>query len=108
MPRVQRAPAMRSSRNAGTSRKRNCATTSATRTAIGLRRRRGSEMGCVFRPKDRAIWWIRYRRAGKSYYESSESARKGDAVDLLRRREGKIAEGVPVTPKMGRLTFDDA
>jgi len=31
-----------------------------------------------------------------------------DAVDLLRRREGKIAEGVPVTPKVVRVTFEDA
>jgi integrase len=64
-------------------------------------------MGCVFRPKDRAVWWIKYRRGGKPYYESSDSTRKRDAVDLLRCREGKIAEGVPVTPKIGRLTFED-
>jgi integrase len=65
-------------------------------------------MGCVYRPKDRAVWWVKYRRAGKTYYESSESARKRDAIDLLRRREGKIADGLPVTPKIGRLTFDEA
>ena len=65
-------------------------------------------MGCVFRPKDRNTWWVKYRRGGKPYYESSHSTRKKDAVDLLRKREGKIADGVPVTPAMFKLAFDDA
>lgn len=65
-------------------------------------------MGCVFRPKDRAVWWIKYRRAGKTYYESSESIKKGDAKTLLDLRQGKIAEGVAVTPKVGRTTFTEA
>ncbi len=65
-------------------------------------------MGCVYRPKDRNIWWVKYRRAGKVYYESSESTRKGDATDLLRLREGDIAHGKPVTPTMGRMTFEEA
>ena len=47
-------------------------------------------MGCVYRPKDRNVWWIKYRRGGKNYYESSESTRKKDATDLLRDREGDI------------------
>lgn len=65
-------------------------------------------MGCVYRPKDRDIWWIKYRRAGKAYYESSESTKKGAAIDLLKLREGDIAHGKPVTSKIGRLTFKDA
>lgn len=65
-------------------------------------------MGCVFRPKDRNVWWVKYRRAGKTYYESSKSTRKGDATDLLRLREGDIAHGKPVTPKIGKLTFEEA
>ena len=54
------------------------------------------------------IWWVRYYRVGKRYEESSRSVKKGDAIDLLRRREGAIADGVPVTPKVGRLLFDEA
>ena len=53
-------------------------------------------------------WWIRYCRNGRRYEESAHSARKGDAIDLLRRREGDIARGVPVTPKLGRLRFEEA
>ena len=51
---------------------------------------------------------------GKQYCESSRNRSAGikgayaDAVRLLNLREGKVAEGVPVTPKIGKLTFDDA
>jgi integrase len=54
------------------------------------------------------MWWIRYYRAGRRFEESTGSDKKGAAVELLRLREGKIAEGVPVTPKIGRLRFEEA
>ncbi len=54
------------------------------------------------------VWWIRYYRAGKRHEESSGSAKKGVAVDLLRLREGDVAKGVPVSAKIGRLRFEEA
>ena len=39
---------------------------------------------------------------------SSGSDRRKDATDLLRRREGDSARGLPVTPKVGRVTFEEA
>lgn len=54
------------------------------------------------------IWWIRYCRNGRRYEESTRSKKKGDAVNLLKLREGDSAKGLPVTPAIGRLTFDDA
>src|SRR5215212_2220754 len=54
------------------------------------------------------IWWIRYYRNGRRYEESSGSEKKGAARDLLKIREGDGARGVPVTPKIGRLRFDEA
>jgi integrase len=54
------------------------------------------------------IWWIRYCRSGKRYEESSRSDKKGVALDLLRRREGAVADGIPVTAKIGRFRFDEA
>lgn len=63
-------------------------------------------MGQIRRRGNR--WWIRYSRNGKRYDESSGSVRKGDAVALLKLREGDIAKGVAVTPQIGRLRFDEA
>jgi integrase len=54
------------------------------------------------------IWWVRYSRNGRRYEESSRSAKKTDAITLLKMREGDGAHGVPVTPQIGRLRFEDA
>ena len=53
------------------------------------------------------ILWIKYYRNGKAYRESSGSAKESDAKRLLRLREGDIARGVPITPKVGRMKFDE-
>ena len=53
------------------------------------------------------IYWIKYYRNGRAFYESSGSRKEGDAKLLLRLREGDIAKGIPVTPKVGRLRFDE-
>jgi integrase len=54
------------------------------------------------------VWWVRYYRDGRRFEESARSTKRDDAVRLLRVREGDIAKGMPVTPKIGRLRFDDA
>lgn len=54
------------------------------------------------------IWWIRYYRNGQRHEESSGSSKKEVARDLLRSREGKIAEGVPITAQISRFRFEDA
>ena len=56
----------------------------------------------------RQIWWIRYYRNGKRFEQSTKSEKWEDARDELRRVEGDISNGVPVTPKIGRLTLQDA
>jgi integrase len=54
------------------------------------------------------VWWIRYYRGGRRFEESSGSDKKGVAIELLRIREGDGAHGLPVTPKIGRLRFEEA
>ncbi len=54
------------------------------------------------------VWWIRHYRNGQRFEESSGSAKKGDAITLLKLREGDGAHGLPVTPKIGRLRFEEA
>jgi len=67
-------------------------------------------MGTIYRRKWRDkdgnvkegnIWWIKYSRHGKPYYESSRSSKEKDAIRLLRKREGEIAEG-----KIPGVVFD--
>jgi len=54
------------------------------------------------------IWWIRYYKNGRRHEESSGSTKEGEAKSLLRLREGDIERGVAVTPKVGRIRFDEA
>ena len=63
-------------------------------------------MGCIY--KRGRIYWIKYSRGGRGYYESSGSRKHGDAKRLLRLREGAIERGLPVTPRVGRVTFEEA
>ena len=51
--------------------------------------------------------WIKYYRNGRAFYESSGSRKEGDAKLPLYLREGGIAKGVPVTPKVGGLRFGE-
>lgn len=64
-------------------------------------------MGCVY--SRGAIKWIKYRGVdGRLHYESSGSEKVKVAERLLKLREGDIEHGVPVTPKIGRVTFNEA
>jgi len=54
------------------------------------------------------VWWIRYYVDGHRYEESSGSKLKREATTLLRQREGDLSKGLPVSPKVGRLTFTQA
>ncbi len=58
--------------------------------------------------KQQNVWWIRYYRDGRRHEESSHTTKKGEAQRLLKVREGKVAEGVPVSAKVGRLRFQEA
>ncbi len=53
-------------------------------------------------------WWIRYYRNGQRFEESARTDKWEDARDLLRKKEGAIADGAPMTSKIGRVRFEDA
>lgn len=55
-----------------------------------------------------SIWWMRYYRNGRRIEESSGFKKHEDARDLMKTREGAIANGVAITPQSTKLTFDDA
>ena len=58
-------------------------------------------MGCIYQRG--RVYWIKYSREGRAYYESSGSRKHEDAKRLLRLREGDIERGVAVTPRVGRI-----
>lgn len=55
------------------------------------------------------IWWIRYYDGrGKRHEESTHTDKQTVAEELLKLREGDRAKGIPITPAIGRLRFDEA
>src|SRR5262245_65027857 len=65
-------------------------------------------MGCIYRRGKQGWYSILYYLCGKRYVESTGSASYENAKTLLRRREGDIARGIPVTPAVGKLRFEQA
>src|SRR5918993_1788786 len=63
-------------------------------------------MGMTY--KRGAVWWVKYYRNGRPIRESSRSTKESDAINLLKIREGDIAHGLPVNPKLNRICFDEA
>jgi integrase len=53
-------------------------------------------------------WWIKYRASGRWHFESSGSADKDVARSLLDTRRGQRASGLPVLPRLDRVTYADA
>lgn len=54
-----------------------------------------------------AIWWIKYYRNGKPYFESTKSKKETDAKKLLKKREGEISEGKLPGVYFERTRFED-
>jgi hypothetical protein len=73
-------------------------------------------MGCIYRRKKKQAdgtmvstgpYWMKYYRNGSPFCESTHTERKSDAERELKKREGDIARGVPITSKVGRVLFDE-
>ena len=65
-------------------------------------------MGTIYRQKNRHNWMIKYYRNGRPIVESSGTDDKTEAKTLLKVREGDIAKGLPLGPKVGRIRFEEA
>ena len=85
-----------------------CTTCGGRRLARKADRAACETAGHAIEVRQSPVWWIKYVRGGKAYAESSESKLKGEAKALLQQREGDIAHGKPVTPKIGRLKYEEA
>ena len=53
------------------------------------------------------IYWLKYYRNGKPYYETTKSTKETEAKRLLKNREGEISEGKLPGIYFDRIRFDD-
>src|SRR5262245_11315528 len=52
--------------------------------------------------------WIKYIQNGRPIRESTGTTKETVARRMLRAREGDVEHGIPINPKMGRITFEEA
>ena len=65
-------------------------------------------MGTIYsRPHSRFLW-IKFYHDGRPVFESTKTASEKEAKGILRVREGAIAKGEPIAPRLDRITYDDA
>ncbi len=74
-------------------------------------------MGSLYRRKQKladGTWrelptiWIKYYQGGRAVRESTGTTKETVARRMLRVREGDVERGIPITPKSGRVTFEEA
>lgn len=53
------------------------------------------------------VFWVKYYRAGKPYFESSKSTRETVAKKILRLREGQIAKGEFPGLRVEKIRFEE-
>ena len=52
--------------------------------------------------------WIKYYQDGRAIRESTGTTKETVARRMLRTREGDVEHGIPINPRVGRVTFDEA
>lgn len=62
-------------------------------------------MGMIYKRGN--VWWLKYYRDGKPYYESAKTAKETEARRLLKKREGEISEGKLPGVIASRVRFDE-
>jgi integrase len=65
-------------------------------------------MGTVYSRKRSPYLWIKYYQHGRPVRESTGTRNETVARRMLRAREGDVERGIPIDPKVGRITFHEA
>jgi len=62
-------------------------------------------MGSLYRRGN--IWWIKYYRNGRPIRESTGTDKQTEAKRFLKLREGDVAQGRLVIPRVERIRFEE-
>src|SRR5215471_1152803 len=66
-------------------------------------------MGSIYRQKGKGPnWIIKYYRDGRPVVEHTETDNYKKAEKILKKREVAVDDGVPLTPSVGRVRFEEA
>jgi integrase len=65
-------------------------------------------MGSIYKRPNSPYLWIKYYQHGRPVRESTGTTKETVARRILRTREGDVEHGIPIMPKMGLITFEEA
>ena len=54
------------------------------------------------------MWWAKYYVNGRAVRESTSTGKESEAKRFLKEREGRVASGQPVLPRVDRVRYEDA
>ena len=69
-------------------------------------------MGYLYRPKLRSgklsgKWWVKYYVNGRPVRESTGTEKESEARRFLKLKEGAVAKGSPIAPRLDRILYDE-
>ena len=69
-------------------------------------------MGSLYRPKLKSgkpstIWWVKYYVNGRPVRESTGTEKETEARRFLKEREGRVATGQPILPRVDRIRYEE-
>ncbi len=70
-------------------------------------------MGHLYRRKLKngescAVWWVQYYVNGRRVQESTGTTKETEARAILKLKEGRVAAGQPILPRVDRIRFEEA
>jgi integrase len=66
----------------------------------------GLAMGSLYKRGD--IWWVKYYWNGRPIRESTGTEKETEARRMLKEREGRVATGQPILPRVDRIQYGEA
>jgi len=70
-------------------------------------------MGSIYKQRSRdgtagRIWWVKYYANGRPVRESTGTEKEAEARRFLKEREGRVAAGQPILPRVDRIRYEEA
>ena len=63
--------------------------------------------GSIYRRKDSGVWWIKYSRNGKPFWESTKETNEKKAETYLKNRLAEIQTGTFIGPKREKIRVEE-
>ncbi len=64
-------------------------------------------MGHLYKQKSSCNWWAKYYVNGKAVRESTGTDKESQARRFMKEREGRVAAGQPILPRVDRIRYEE-